>query len=197
MLNTKIDGVTFDEAGRVNGVKSGEQIARCKLVIGDPSYFPDRVNKVGDVVRCIAILDHPVDGTDKSESLQIIIPQNQVKRKNDIYVSVVSFAHNVAPKGKYLAIVSTTVETKDPKTELDAGIKLLGATQHKFYKVYPLYAPKNDWKKEGVHISKSYDASSHFDSMADDVIRLYKEVTGENDVSYILEPKKKDESAPQ
>jgi len=153
------------------------------------------VQKIGEVVRCIVILDHPVDGTDKSESLQIIIPQNQVKRKNDIYVSVVSFAHNVAPKGKYLAIVSTTVETKDPKTELDPGLRWLGQTQHRFYKVYPLYAPKSDWKKEGIHISKSYDATSHFDSMADDVIRIFKEVTGEADVSYILEPKKKEGEA--
>ena len=48
-------------------------------MIGDPSYFTDRVQKVGDIVRCIAILDHPVEYTDKSESLQIIIPQNQVK----------------------------------------------------------------------------------------------------------------------
>jgi Rab GDP dissociation inhibitor len=193
MLNTPVDGVVFDEAGRACGVKSDGKVARCKYVIGDPSYFPDRVQKVGEVVRCIAILDHPIDHTDKSESLQIIIPQNQVKRKNDVYVSVVSFAHNVAPKGKYLAIVSTTVETNNPKAELEPGFRWLGATLHRFYKVYPLYAPKNDWKKEGVHISKSYDATSHFDTMAEDVMRLYKQVTGEADVSYILEPKKKED----
>jgi len=192
MLSTPIAGLSFDESGRVNGVKSGDKVVKCKLVIGDPSYFPDRVQKVGEVVRCIAILDHPVDGTDKSESLQIIIPQNQVKRKNDIYVSVVSFAHNVAPKGKYLAIVSTTVETNNPKQELEPALKFLGQTLHRFYKVHPIFAPKNDWKKEGVHISKSYDATSHFDTMADDVIRIYKQVTGEADVSYILVPKKKE-----
>lgn len=44
----------------------------------------------------------------------------------DIYVSCVSFAHNVASKGHYLAMVSTTVETADPETELEPGIQLLG-----------------------------------------------------------------------
>jgi Rab GDP dissociation inhibitor len=54
-----------------------------------------------------------------------------------------------------------------------------------------MYAPKNDAAKEAIHISKSYDATSHFDTMADDVMRLYKAVTGEADVSYILKPKEK------
>jgi Rab GDP dissociation inhibitor len=192
MLNTKVDGFTFDEVtGKVNGVRSGDQVAKCSLVVGDPSYFPDRVQKVGEIIRCMAILDHPVEGTDKSESLQIVIPQNQVKRKSDIYVSVVSSAHSVAPKGKYLAIVSTTVETNNPKAELEPGFKWLGNTLQRFYKVYPMYVPTNDWKKEAVHVSKSYDASSHFDSMADDVIRIFKNIMDGADVSYILKPKEK------
>lgn len=191
MLNKKVDGFTFDEKGRVSGVRSGDEVAKCKLVIGDPSYFPEQVKKVGEVVRLIAILDHPIDGTDNSESVQIIIPQNQVKRKHDIYVSAVSFAHNVAPKGKWLAIVSTTVETANPKAELEPGLKLLGKTLHQFVKVYPMFEPKNDWKTDGIHISKSYDASSHFESVGEDVLRMYKQVTGEADVSYILVPKEK------
>jgi len=56
---------------------------------------------------------------------------------------------------------------------------------------YPLYEPSNDWKKEGIHISKSYDATSHFETISDDVIRIYKEITGESDVSYLFVPKEK------
>lgn len=44
----------------------------------------------------------------------------------DIYVSCVSFAHNVASKGHYLAMVSTTVETANPEKELEPGLALLG-----------------------------------------------------------------------
>ena len=50
----------------------------------------------------------------------------QVKRHNDIYVCMVSFAHSVASAGKYIAIVSTTVETANPIAELGPGISLIG-----------------------------------------------------------------------
>ena len=72
------------------------------------------------VVRSICFLDHGIDQTKGNESCQIIIPALQVKasgypaRTKDIYISMVSFAHMVAPKGKYIAIVSTEVETDNP-----------------------------------------------------------------------------------
>ena len=49
----------------------------------------------------------------------------------DIYVSCVSFAHNVASKGFYLAMVSTTVETGNPSSELKPGLDLLGPVLEK------------------------------------------------------------------
>lgn len=86
---------------------------------------------MGKVVRSICILDHPIAGTDNAESVQIIIPALQVKRKNDVYVCMVSFAHNVAAAGKYIAIVSTTVETSNPIAELASGFGLLGKIQER------------------------------------------------------------------
>ena len=50
----------------------------------------------------------------------------------DIYVSCVSFAHNVAAKGFYLAMVSTTVETNEPELELKPGLDLLGPIKEKY-----------------------------------------------------------------
>ena len=84
-------------------------------------YFPDRVAKAGKVVRAIAILSHPIPGTDDAQSAQIILPQRQTGRKSDIYVFCCSFAHNVCAAGKWLAFVSTTVETVDPERELAQG----------------------------------------------------------------------------
>jgi len=83
--------------------------------------------------------------------------------------------------------------TDDPKKDLESGVKLIEPTIHKFYSVSPLYEPNHDYKKEGIHISKSYDATSHFETVCDDVVRLYMEITNEADVSYIYVPKKKDE----
>jgi len=195
MLNKPIQGFTFDEEGKVTGVKSDDGVAKCKTVIGDPSYFSDRVKKIGTVGRCIAIMDHPIAGTSNSESCQLILPMNQIGRQSDIYISCVSFAHNVAPKGKYIALVAGQLEKDDVKGELAPGIKLLGNTLQTFYSVTPLLDPANDYKKERIHISKSYDPTTHFETVCTDVIRLYQEITGEKDVSYIFVPKEKPESA--
>lgn len=58
------------------------QIARCKQLICDPSYIMDRATKVGQVIRVICILSHPISNTGDINSCQIIIPQNQVNRKH-------------------------------------------------------------------------------------------------------------------
>ncbi len=65
------------------------------------------VRKTGRVARLISILEHPIANTDNADSCQIIIPSRQVKgRKSDIYISVTSWQHNTAAKGKYVAVRS-------------------------------------------------------------------------------------------
>lgn len=49
----------------------------------------------------------------------------------DIYVCMVSAAHNVCAKNYYLAIVATTVETNNPEAELQPGLDLLGPIEEK------------------------------------------------------------------
>jgi len=191
MLNKPIEGFTFGSDGRVNGCRSEGETVKCGAVIGDPSYFSDKVKQAGQIVRCICIMNHPIPNTDNSESVQIILPQAQLKRKGDIYISCVSASHEVAPAGHYIVLVSTFVETQDPKGELTPGLQLLGPVLQQFWSVDPLFFPTNDPKKEGIHISRSYDATSHFETIADDVIRIYKEITGETDVSHLFVPKSK------
>ena len=55
---------------------------------------------------------------------------SQMKRKTDIYVMMVSNSHMVAAKNKYIAIVSTTVETNRPQEEIKPALKLLGPIEH-------------------------------------------------------------------
>lgn len=126
MLNTDIDEILFED-GKVVGVKNSEGIANCSMVICDPTYaikcgLKDRVRLVEKVVRCICILDHPIPKTGDIPSVQIIIPQKQLKRKNgillnniDIYIMMVSSVHCVSKAGTYIAIISTTVETDQPE----------------------------------------------------------------------------------
>jgi Rab GDP dissociation inhibitor len=182
MLNKPIEKILYDEQGRVCGVQSEGEVAKCKAVIADPTYFmsPDKVKQTGKVVRAVCVLDHPVPNTNNSESCQVILPQKQVGRKSDIYILCVSFAHQVAPQGKYIAIVSTTVETDNPRKELEPGLALLGPVLKQFVTVSDTYEPVNDVQKERVFISKSYDATSHFETVCDDVLRIYKQFTGKD-----------------
>jgi len=190
MLNKPIEQIVYGADGKVVGVKSEGEVAKCKFVIGDPSYFPEKVKKVGQVASCICILSQPVPGTNNAESAQIIIPQKEVKRKYDIYISVVSFAHNVAPKGRWIALVSTQVETDKPENELAAGIALLGKYDDVFYNVRDLYEPVEDGKQDQVFISKSFDPETHFDKSCEDILDIYKRITGKD---MDLTPPKKDE----
>uniref|UniRef100_A0A8D2M7A5 Rab GDP dissociation inhibitor n=1 Tax=Zonotrichia albicollis TaxID=44394 RepID=A0A8D2M7A5_ZONAL len=83
MLNKPIEEIVI-ENGKVVGVKSEGEVARCKQLICDPSYVSDRVTKVGQVIRVICILSHPIKNTNDANSCQIIIPQNQVNRKSGV-----------------------------------------------------------------------------------------------------------------
>ncbi|XP_001623557.2 rab GDP dissociation inhibitor alpha [Nematostella vectensis] len=178
MLDKAIDEVIM-ENGVVKGVKTQGEVAKAKVVIGDPSYFPDRVRSIGKVVRCICILSHPIANTNNKQSCQLIIPQNQVNRNSDIYICCVSQTNLVTPKDKYLAIVSTTVETADPEKELEPGLKLLGKIDEKFVSVSNLYEPLDDGTESKIVISKSYDATTHFETTCDDIMDMYKRITGE------------------
>lgn len=153
MLDKKIESVNVGEDGYFTGVTSAGETVRAKKVIGDPSYFGAgaelgsgdgkmRVIETAKVVRAICFLKHPIPGTDDSDSCQIIIPQNQVGRKNgeylrlarltsDIYIASVSSAHHVCAPNVYVAIVSTIVETSVPEREILPGLQLLGTVLDK------------------------------------------------------------------
>jgi Rab GDP dissociation inhibitor len=91
MLDKPIDEIVTDKDGKFVGVRSGGETVKGKQVIGDPSYFGAgqttdggkiRVVEEGKVVRAICLLKHPIPGTDDSDSVQIIVPQNQVNRRH-------------------------------------------------------------------------------------------------------------------
>ncbi|KAI9857357.1 MAG: Rab GDP dissociation inhibitor alpha [Trichoglossum hirsutum] len=190
MLNTNIEEIIY-EGGKAAGIKAtmkdraeaGEGIrftTKAKMILGDPSYFPGKVQIVNHVLRAICILTHPVPNTDNSDSAQIIIPQSQVGRKNDIYIAIVSSAHNVCPKGYYIAIISTIAEgDSNHHLELEPGFERLGKIEEKFMgPPIPLYKPLDSGISDKIFISNSYDATSHFETTTDDVKDIYRRAEG-------------------
>eukprot|EP00520_Triparma_pacifica_P003764 CAMPEP_0118656808 /NCGR_PEP_ID=MMETSP0785-20121206/13679_1 /TAXON_ID=91992 /ORGANISM="Bolidomonas pacifica, Strain CCMP 1866" /LENGTH=489 /DNA_ID=CAMNT_0006549677 /DNA_START=41 /DNA_END=1506 /DNA_ORIENTATION=- len=189
MLNADVKSVLFDDDGAAWGVKvdvedmmTGKkelQAAKATMIIGDPSYFPkEKVRTTGQVVRSICFLNHPIPNTNNAESCQIIIPGPQVNRKNDVFVCCLGSQQNVVAKGIYVAIVSTKVETQDPARELVPGLRLLGQILQRFDSVSDCYEPLQDGLTDRCFISSSFDGTSHFESDCDDLLSLYKRVTG-------------------
>jgi len=183
MLNKPMDEIIC-EGGKFVGVKSEGEVVKADMVIGDPSYFPNRVKKVGQVVRCIVLLNHPIPKTEidgkVSEACQIIVTQKEAKRKNDIYISCVSSSHCVAPKGKFIAMISTVAESDNPKKDIEIAMKLLGeySEEEVFISVTDLFEPLDDGKKDQIFISKSFDAETFFSTSCDDILDIYRRITG-------------------
>jgi len=179
MLNKPVDKIIYDENGHVSGVESEGELAKTKFIIGDPSYFPEKVKKTGKVIRVICLMNHPIPGTNDAQSAQIILPQKQVNRQHDIYINCTSNKHEVAPQGMYVAIVSTEVETNNPEAEIKPAMDILGPIMEKFVYILDSNEPLADGKADGVFISQSYDPTAHFESCCKDVISLYERFTGE------------------
>ena len=138
----------------------------------------NKVKSSKQVIRCISILDHPIPNTNDLPSVQIILPQRQINRKNDIFIAGLNYTHGVCKKGFYLAIISTMVETDKPVDELKPAFDLIGNVLESFITVSQLYEPIDTSFSDNVFISTSFDPLSHFESDTNNIIELYKKITG-------------------
>ncbi|KAH7382470.1 GDP dissociation inhibitor [Phaeosphaeria sp. MPI-PUGE-AT-0046c] len=192
MLNTDVDEFLYD-GSKVVGIKAtmkerddtgpGMKFeTKAKKILADPSYFPGKARVTGHLLKAICILNHPIPNTSDADSLQLILPQSQIGRKNDIYIAVVSSAHNVCPKGYYIAIVSTIAESdSNHHLELKPGLDRLGKIEEQFLgQPIPLYEPLESGVNDNIFLSRSYDATSHFETTTDDIKDIYRRAEGQD-----------------
>ena len=180
MLNRDVEEILYDENGKFKGIKSQGEEAYGKILITEPSYVLKlgKVKPMGKVFRRICILNHPIANTKDVDSCQIIIPQKQVNRKNDIFIAVLNSTHSVCKKGFYLAIISTNVETDNPEKEIEPAMQIVGDYLEKFDKISEIYEPIDKSFKDNVYITSSFDPQSHFENDTDNVIDIYEKITG-------------------
>lgn len=210
MLRTELNELHYDADGKVcgvtatfdemNGLGPEKLGATCSVVIGDPSYFgEDRKRKNGTIIRSMCLLKHPVNRTEEAQSAQIIMPSKHLKGKNtDIFISILSDSHQVTPKnsGVHLAIVSTAVETSNPVAELNEGIAQLGEIALRFDDIVDTYEPTAVGTADNVFVTRSYDATSHFEYESREVMDLYERIMGQRlDLSMSLEELQKQAAA--
>ena len=159
MLNRDVEEILYDENGNFRGIKSQGEEAYGKILITEPSYVQkfNKVKSIGKVIRRICILDHPIPKTNNVASCQIILPQKQVNRKNDIFIAVLNFTHCVCKKGYYLAIISTMVESDKPEAEIQPAMDIIGPILEIFDKISDIYVPIDTTFKGNVYITFSSD----------------------------------------
>lgn len=89
------------------------------------------------------------------------------------YLFCCSYSHNIAPKGKYIAFVSTEAETDDPETELKPGIDLLGPVEETFFDTYDRYEPANQHDVDNCFISTVSTLTFSFDLKIDSIFNCF------------------------
>lgn len=90
---------------------------------------------------------------------------------------MVSSVHSISKKDYYVAIVSTTVESNNPEQEVEVAMNMVGKVKEKFVTISERYVPTGK-STDGLFISDSFDATSHFENETENVLRLYTEITG-------------------
>ena len=189
MLNVDINQVEVDKdtgTKKVWGTYEGKKnFVTAKTIIASPDYLlkvgmKDRLQKVGTIVRVICILDHPIPKAEKFGAVQIIIPQKQSGRKNDIYVMMLGPTHSVCKKGYYLAIISTIAEHDDVDKDLKIAFESIGPIKERFVTKQDMYEATDKNGIDGIYASKTLDQTSHFESSSEDVLDLYKKITGKD-----------------
>lgn len=92
---------------------------------------------------------------------------------------MVSNAHAVCAKDLYICIISASVETQDPQAEIKPALELIGPSKEMFVQVSEQHEPINNWEGENLHITRSYDATSHFETSDEEVLAIYERIVGE------------------
>lgn len=90
-----------------------------------------------------------------------------------------SYAHQVAAKGWFVAMVSTMVEGTQPENEIKPGLDLLEPIAQKFVTISDYMEPTDNGVDSQIFISESYDATTHFETTCLDVLDIFKRGTGE------------------
>lgn len=96
-----------------------------------------------------------------------------------MYIACVSAEHCVAGKGWWVAIASCSVESSNPEAEIQVALNLLGPIKERFVSIVDQYEPLESGVNDNLFITKSYDATSHFETVVHDLKNVYQRYSGQ------------------
>jgi len=72
------------------------------------------------------------------------------------------------------------VETNDPVSELKPAFDVIGDVLETFVTVSDLWEPVDTSFSDNVFVTSSFDAVSHFEGDTDNVLEIFKKITGKD-----------------
>lgn len=84
--------------------------------------------------------------------------------------------HGVCKKGFFIVIISTTKEKENFDEDMQEAFDIVGKILYRFDIEEEMYEAKD--YSDNIFITSSLDATSHFESSAEDVCNVYKAITG-------------------
>ena len=193
--NCDVEEIIYDNNQQFKGIKTttGKYIYG-SILISEPTYMEKfkKVQKKGKIIRRICILNHPIPGTGECDSCQIIIPQNQINGKNDIFILQLGYGHCVCKKGYYVVFISSFIDSNNINKQLAPAMEIIGNTLECFDKIYSFYEPINKTFNDNIFISNSFLPQSHFENDFDDIIEEFHGIT-EAQLQFDMVPKSNNE----
>ena len=89
---------------------------------------------------------------------------------------MIGSSHGVSKQGFSIVIVSSIKEAASFDEDFKAAFELIGPIKHRFDSEQQLFEGASNGR--GLHVTNTLDETSHFESAAADVERVYREVTG-------------------
>jgi len=187
LLGRPVDQILQGEDGAACGVVCDGVSVHADCVVAAPEYVTERVAETHQVVRLYAVLTHAPNLCKDASSCQLILPAAAVGRAHDIYMVSSGPTHGVAPKGKWVVMVSARVEGSTEgvdamavaKRELSAVMPLLKPSRRMFAEVVSQLEAQEEGQLDNLLVLKSLDESTHFDSVEHDVEDVFERITGE------------------
>lgn len=87
------------------------------------------------------------------------------------------YTHGVCKKGFFIVIISTTKEKSTFDEDMQVAFEMVGKPLFRFDSEEVMYSDA-EGKDDGIFVTQSLDATSHFESSAEDVCKVYKAITG-------------------
>ncbi|KAJ1962043.1 Rab GDP dissociation inhibitor alpha [Dipsacomyces acuminosporus] len=148
--------------------------------------LPQSFSRLSAVYGGTYMLDHPVDEIVREDGkFAGVRSGEQVVKAKQVIGDPSYFTDNVKKTGRVIraiAILNHPIPNtdNDPKNEIVSALQLLGDIEEIFVSTSDLFEPLEDGTKDNVFISRSYDATSHFETVNDDIRDLYRRITGKD-----------------